>query len=143
MVNVSNISAGVVSGLLALHYSSGGLYSPFSQNERHLLKGTATYLQRFEGNPQEALDYTRRTIEIVKQNKDFAEKIGQLEKEVAIASAQLTSKTPASVYHPVLNSFGNEINDIQKDKLHLPLGIIWSLVSLGWLLNSRTWKKKD
>ncbi len=142
---------GVVAGTCFAVASALNFVSYYSKPvipEAELLKSTAAYVQRYEGeSPKEAIQYAQDTLKIAQRNNALLEDVKGLEKElVGISEGIGESKNPV-VYRPVLKEFGSNIEKIadknSRSSWALWVGILHGVASLAWLANPYTWRRDD
>ena len=117
-------------GILGAVVSASSITSYFSKTldtyETELLKGTAGYVKKYEGNPKEALDYIQRTLKIVENAKFQPEIIGGLEKEVSIAIEQIGGSP--TVYRPVLDNLSEKFENASFVKMKENSSLFWGII---------------
>ena len=146
MIKEVSLALGILAGVGSIVSFDKYLNKALDTHETELLKGTAGYVQKYEGDPKEALDYVQRTLKIVEQAKFQPDKISDLEKEVSIAIKQI-GESP-TVYRPVLDSISKKLEEASYIKERNSTYLVSSIVgAFGYALllisSALTWKKKN
>lgn len=141
MITKTDIAIGATLGILSLNFLCNFATRKVDSYESNLLKGTAQYLQAFDGkNPKEALNYTLQTLDITRNFQK--EKISTLEREVTEINSQIGESSQA-VYKPAFENIAKKIENASDKKAYDLFDAALGLLTLTTTLTFLNRKKEE